>query len=66
MKRFYKYLIPAFIMLAIFTGCEKKEEEVHPTETTTTIIEVDKDGENKKSSEDIEDNDSNINELDDN
>ena len=45
MKRFYKIIASTFLMVVIFSGCEKKEEEVHPTETTTTIIEVDKDDE---------------------
>lgn len=41
MRRVYKFL--GFVLvLGVFTGCEKKVEEVNPTETTTTIIEVDK------------------------
>ncbi|WP_394023905.1 hypothetical protein ACF3NF_02450 [Anaerococcus martiniensis] len=41
MRRVYKFL--GFVLvLGVLTGCEKKVEEVNPTETTTTIIEVDK------------------------
>lgn len=47
MRKLYKIIMPAFLMLVIVSGCEKKQEEVHPTETTTTIIEVDKEDKNK-------------------
>lgn len=47
MRKFYKIIMPVFLMLVIVSGCEKKQEEVHPTETTTTIIEVDKKDKNK-------------------
>lgn len=47
MRKLYKIIMPAFLMLVIVSGCEKKQEEVHPTETTTTIIEVDKEDKDK-------------------
>ena len=47
MRKLYKIIMSAFLMLVIVSGCEKKQEEVHPTETTTTIIEVDKEDKNK-------------------
>lgn len=46
MKRFYKIIASAFLMVVIFSGCDKEQEEINPTETTTTIIELDKDDEN--------------------
>lgn len=44
MKRMYKIISSIALMVVVFSGCEKKQEEVNPTETTTTIIEVDEDG----------------------
>ena len=40
-----KIITFAMITLAL-VGCEKKEEDIHPTETKTTIIEIDKDKSN--------------------
>lgn len=55
MRRVYKFLV-FILVLGVFTGCEKKVEEVNPTETTTTIIEVDKDNnENPDADENQED-----------
>ena len=47
MRKLYKIIMTAFLMMVIVSGCEKKQEEVHPTETSTTIIEVDKEDKNK-------------------
>lgn len=44
MKRMYKIISSIALIVVVFSGCEKKQEEVNPTETTTTIIEVDEDG----------------------
>lgn len=55
-----------FITLAL-VGCEKKEEDIHPTETKTTIIEIDKDKSNidSEKEESEENNTSNENYLKD-
>lgn len=44
MKRMYKIISSIALIVVVLSGCEKKQEEVNPTETTTTIIEVDEDG----------------------
>lgn len=55
MRKVYKFLV-FVLVLGVITGCEKKVEEVNPTETTTTIIEVDKENnENQDTDEDQED-----------
>ena len=64
--------IITFAMITLdLVGCEKKEEEVHPTETKTTVIEVDKDkstvdNEKEKLEEDNNDDDNYLKNSDSN
>jgi len=55
MRRVYKFL--GFVLvLGVLTGCEKKVEEVNPTETTTTIIEVDKENNENQDTDEGQEN----------
>lgn len=49
-----KLIIYTLLSLSLI-GCEKKQEEVEPTETKTTIIEVENNGNNEKSEDNSKD-----------